>query len=66
MNLFFLKDLWNLNKPRLIISVTGGATLDIKQEFRTLIDVFCKGLIKVASSIGNFNFTILKEILASI
>lgn len=51
--LLFGEAYWHLKQPKLIISVTGGA--DIKSMAglsKRLIDVICKGLVKVASSTG--------------
>jgi len=40
------KDKWNIKKPELIISVTGGANdLDISHKLK---ETFCKGLLKAA------------------
>lgn len=46
INLLF--NVWKLDKPNLIISVTGGAQFfQLKQRLR---DVFRKGLVKAATS----------------
>jgi hypothetical protein len=47
--LLFEKPYWGLKRPKLIISVTGGANL---KATKLVQQVFCKGLIKVASSTG--------------
>ena len=41
------KHYWHLKKPELIISVTGGANLNLHP---LLKDTFCKGLVKVATT----------------
>ena len=51
MGLFFSKELWNLNKPRLVISITGGARLKINP---SLVKIFCQGLIRVATNTSIF------------
>ncbi len=55
---------WNMKKPELIISVTGGAKLNLKAK---LEETFCKGLVKAATttSISLFFFvlTLLQAIL---
>jgi hypothetical protein len=38
---------WNMKKPELIISVTGGAKLNLKAK---LEETFCKGLVKAATT----------------
>jgi transient receptor potential cation channel subfamily M member 2 len=46
-----LYDVWDLDKPKLIISVTGGAqNFSLKPRLR---EVFQKGLVKAAISTGN-------------
>ena len=47
MKLLFSKNMWNLTPPKLIISVTGGATLNLKPRLK---DSFRKGLVKAAST----------------
>lgn len=42
-----LNEIWNINQPRLIISVTGGAKLTLKTRLR---ETFSKGLVKVATT----------------
>ena len=51
MRLLYSDRFWNLKSPRLLISVTGGANLDIDPRLREII---CKGIIRVASSTGKF------------
>ena len=41
------KSYWHLKKPELIISVTGGAKLNLKQRLK---DTFCKSLVKAATT----------------
>ena len=41
------KDKWNLKKPKLIISVTGGAKCVLEPRLK---ESFCKGLVKVATT----------------
>ena len=53
MGLFFSKELWNLKTPRLVISITGGARLNINPK---LIKIFCQGLIHVATNTSMDNF----------
>ncbi len=47
IKLLFDKSYWNLPKPKLIISVTGGAQLKLKSNLK---ESFSKGLVKVAST----------------
>ena len=44
------KSYWHLKKPELIISVTGGAKLNLKQRLK---DTFCKSLVKAATTTSN-------------
>jgi hypothetical protein len=46
-NLLFSESYWSLKKPSLIISVTGGAKLNLKTQLK---ESFCKGLVKVATT----------------
>jgi len=48
MSLLF--KLWNLNKPKLVISITGGARLNINP---SLIKIFCQGLLHVSEKTSN-------------
>jgi hypothetical protein len=41
---------WHLKKPELIISVTGGAKLNLKQRLK---ETFCKSLVKAATTTSN-------------
>jgi transient receptor potential cation channel subfamily M protein 2 len=43
--LLFSGEYWNMKKPELIISVTGGAKLKLAHSLK---ETFCKGLVKVA------------------
>lgn len=53
INLLFGKPYWNLKPPKLIISVSGGAEIKSGNGIsKRMIDVICKGLVKVASSTG--------------
>jgi hypothetical protein len=45
--LLFGRSYWNLPEPKLIISVTGGAKLNLKPSLKAS---FCKGLVKVATT----------------
>jgi len=47
LKLLFDSEYWNLRRPRLIISVTGGAKITLKKSLR---DKFSKGLVKVATT----------------
>ena len=47
---------WNMKKPELIISVTGGAKLTLKNELK---EMFCKGLVKAATTTST-DFFVLK------
>lgn len=47
ITLLFEKSYWNMNSPRLLISVTGGAQVAVSELVR---DTLCKGLVKAASS----------------
>ena len=38
---------WNIKKPELIISVTGGARLNLKSKLK---ETFCKGIVKAATT----------------
>jgi len=38
---------WNIKKPELIISVTGGAKLNLNSELK---ETFCKGIVKAATT----------------
>lgn len=62
LKLLFNKSCWNLKQPKLIISVTGGAELKLRNEAnsggglsRNLIEKFCRDLVKVASTTGKFS-----------
>ena len=41
------KKKWNMKKPELIISVTGGAKLKINKKLK---ETFCKGILKAATT----------------
>ena len=43
----FLDETWKLKKPKLLISVTGGANVVIKQRLK---ESFCKSLVKAATA----------------
>lgn len=56
LELLFSKKMWNLRRPKLLISVTGGThLLNNKPLFR---DTFCKGLFKAATNTSNSIFCI--------
>jgi len=44
-----LADEWSLSKPKLILSVTGGADLESSPEFN---ENFRKNILKIISNIG--------------
>jgi hypothetical protein len=43
----FMFDKWKLKKPKLLISVTGGAKVSLNQRLK---DSFSKSLVKVAAT----------------
>lgn len=47
LKILFGQEYWNLRKPELIISVTGGAKLSLKHSLK---ESFGKGLVKVATN----------------
>lgn len=47
IELLFDKKYWNIPKPSLLISVTGGAKVDLNPRLK---DIFNKGLIKVVTT----------------
>lgn len=53
----YMFDTWSLYHPKLIISVTGGAKVMLKQKLK---DSFCRNLAKVASS-TRMSFIFLKS-----
>lgn len=48
--MFLLTDIWGLQKPNLLISVTGGAKNIVMS--KKLKDAFKKGLLKTAQTTG--------------
>jgi hypothetical protein len=48
-----LSDEWNLSKPKLILSVTGGADLESSPEFN---ENFRKNILKIISNIGKLSY----------
>jgi hypothetical protein len=60
IKLMFGKHYWNLKPPKLIISVSGGAEIKSGSGIsKGMIDVICKGLVKVASSTGRTHINLL-------
>lgn len=61
IKMMFSKSHWNLKKPKMLISVSGGTKLSIKPDFKTK---FCQGLSKVTKTTGKkclqFQFSIIK------
>jgi hypothetical protein len=54
MDFLFKQDGWDLRRPELIISVTGGAkTLKLKKKVR---EKFEEGLVKAATNTSNLLF----------
>ena len=47
IELLFDKKYWNIPKPSLLISVTGGAQVDLNPRLK---DIFFKGLVKVVTT----------------
>lgn len=52
IKLLFSKYHWHIKEPKLIISVTGGAKLNLKERLK---ETFCKGLVRAATTTGQFN-----------
>jgi transient receptor potential cation channel subfamily M protein 2 len=54
-----MMDVWGLEKPNLLISVTGGAkNFTMKQKIK---EEFRRGLMKVARSTGEFNVQVYRR-----
>ena len=54
-----MMDVWGLEKPNLLISVTGGAkNFTMKQKLK---EEFRRGLMKVARSTGQFIHTVMQK-----
>ncbi len=51
IELFYSKSHWNLKKPKMLISVSGGTKISIKPDFKVK---FCQGLYKIAKTTGKF------------
>ena len=51
LELLYSKAYWNIRKPKLLISVSGGVIINLKPGF---ISQFCKGLEKSAVNTSNY------------
>lgn len=52
LQLLYDKRMWNLERPKLIISVTGGAKLSVNPKIK---ETFCKSLAAAAIATGLFD-----------